>query len=253
MKTPIRAYWCLSNNFGDALSVWLIKKITGELPIYADLHSGYKKFVVTGSILKWCDRDCIVWGAGFSDADDVVKGDTDIKAVRGPLTIQRVKICTLQNPTVFGDPGLLMPKFYQPDRQNKKYELGIIPHYMNQSEVYRSLLASREGVKVINVFDSVESIVEQIVSCCCVLSSSLHGLVVADAYDVPARWMEGSDRLGGDTFKFKDHLMAVGIEPYKPVKFCEVEEWSLEKIVQLIGVYQAKVDTEMLWNVCPFK
>ena len=253
MGKRVRAHWCVSNNFGDAISIWLIQKITGEIPIFTEIKSGFKKFVVGGSILNWCDRDCVVWGAGIANVKDEISPYSEILAVRGPLTKDRLMICRLDCREIpVGDPVLLAPQFYSPN-QEKKFVLGIIPHYVNQAEVYNSSLAGRSDVLIINVFDEIEKVIDQVASCRSILSSSLHGLIIADVYNVPSRWMEGAVKLGGDSFKFRDYFASVSIPVYEPAKFHEVAFKGLDEIVTMIGSYRAKINVDALWNVCPFK
>lgn len=247
----IFATWCVSNNVGDVMSPWLIKKITGSDPIFAPRDSYYRKYICTGSILNWADRNTIVWGAGLANRNDVVN-PCDIKAVRGPLTRERVKFCLGRTVDVLGDPALLAPRFYQPPLE-KKYKLGIIPHYVDQCVLYTHSLANHPEVKIINVFDSVERVIDGICSCEKVISSSLHGLILSHAYNRPAMWFEASNQVLGDGMKFHDYLLSVNIFPYEPLKFYQIQYLAVQELCKVIGEYNAKIHVNELWDVCPFR
>ena len=63
-------------------------------------------------------------------------------------------------------------------------------------------------VTVINVRRHPSAVIRDIASCGAILSSSLHGLVVADSYGIPAAWTSGSPPLTGGDFKFQDYASA---------------------------------------------
>jgi hypothetical protein len=245
--------WCISNNVGDALNVYLAKKITGETPVFVQTsHDTHRKFMACGSILNHADKDTVVWGAGIANADDVIDPRCDIRAVRGPLTADRCKLQAGIDCKVYGDPALLMPMFYNPERM-EHHKVGVIPHYINQSEVFDTL---PDGWKFINVFDDIETIVRQIKGCKKILSSSLHGLILAHAYGVPALWFEGMYPLGGDGTKFYDYFASVTSEGYDPLG------WPLKWHDIVAGgcvrgwVPDSDKITEVcdkLWEACPFK
>lgn len=210
----IYATWCISNNIGDTLTTWLVNKISGELPIYVHQSSYYPKLVGCGSILNWANSSSIVWGAGIANRNDVIC-KCDVRAVRGPISAKRYQECTGERALSIADPAILCPLFFNPTVE-KKYNMGIIPHYINQHEVVSSAIANREDVKIINVFDSLENIVTQIKQCSFILSSSLHGLVLANAYGVGAVWLKCYDTLGGDDTKFLDYFASVNLN-MKPI------------------------------------
>ena len=60
-----------------------------------------------------------------------------------------------------------------------------------------------------------ESGVERVARCRAVVSSSLHGLITAHAYGIPAVPVSFGDRLYGDNVKFLDYALSVGVE--KPI------------------------------------
>ena len=70
-------------------------------------------------------------------------------------------------------------------------------------------------------------------SCTKVISSSLHGLIVADAFGIPRRaerfaGMEANRHEGGD-FKFRDYGASIG----QPIEFGTLQEASRTKIEQM--------------------
>ena len=51
-----------------------------------------------------------------------------------------------------------------------------------------------------------ENVIDSIVSCKAVVSSSLHGLICSDAYSIPNLWLDEFKLQKGD-FKFKDYFV----------------------------------------------
>ena len=133
-----------------------------------------------------------------------------ILAVRGPLSRELCLRNGVDCPAIHGDPALLMPAVYRPAGRIR-HGLGIIPHYVDQDTAFIARCRAA-GLTVINVSAEIESFVNQVVGCAGILSSSLHGLICADAYGVPSRWIRISDRVLGDGFKFRDYYASQGVE-----------------------------------------
>ena len=67
----------------------------------------------------------------------------------------------------------------------KRYDLGVVCH-LN----HKNMLTFSEDIKLINIergVDEIESFVDEICECRRIVSSSLHGIIVAHAYGIPAR------------------------------------------------------------------
>lgn len=282
----IKATWCISNNIGDVLTPWLIEKITGQLPLYVPFDVRTPKFMVTGSILNHAVEYTTVWGAGLAEKEHGAKEGVNAVAVRGPLTARQIRMQSGIPVEVVGDPALLMPRFYKPEAR-QLYEVGICPHYVHQDEFQRWI--GDKPIKLLNVFDSPEKFVDDLLSCKVVYSSSLHGLILADAYGIPSHWIEGISPLGGDGMKFTDHLVirdylsqsrpAEGENPEVDgySKLCEyiiTPEASLELRIPIIKFHIEQLPKEIdklrdsiidnkppdftpvcdaLWKVCPFR
>ena len=212
MPNPIYATWCISNNIGDSLTPWLIHKITGRVPLYVPFDVEFPKVMVSGSVLNHAVKYTTVWGAGIAYQTDIISKGITCLAVRGPMTARSVRIQTGIDVVTCGDPAWLMPRYFAPATSIiplsllTKYKVGICPHYLHQREV-AAWVGNRNDIKILNVFDSPEQFVLGVLSCDVIYSSSLHGLVIADAYGVPSQWIECTDKLGGDGIKFYDHLI----------------------------------------------
>lgn len=251
MSRYVRAFWCLSSNFGDALAPWLIQKIAKKPAVFTEILEKCSKYVVTGSILNWCDESCIAWGAGLANKTDRVNPRANICAVRGPLTREIVIQSGGTCPEVYGDPALLIPEFYSP-RPAPTSRVGIIPHYVDQARAYD---LSMPG-KIINVIGPIENFIDEVCSCECIISSSLHGLIAAHAFGIPAAWIQFSDKVLGDGTKFLDHLATVGIKQDNPIKIEQIASCFDRHVETLIVSGKPTADLAKirsgLLTACPF-
>lgn len=286
MKHFIKAFWYVneSGNFGDEVSPYLIHKISGKIPICCkptfkgSLHDLFDSifirksireailrllflfmndsvFLVVGSILTLSNRRTITWGSGFMNRTINIHAG-QFRAVRGIESAKRLKELNLSAPTIFGDPALLLPLYYSP-KVKKKYPLGIIPHYTE----YNYFKEKWDGkYKIINLkTKDVENVINQIVECRYILSSSLHGMIVAHSYNIPCLWIE-KRILEEEGFKFKDYFSSVGIEFYRG--FCNID-YILENEDNINMLFDDNIDKShinvslseiqnKLLSVCPF-
>jgi hypothetical protein len=158
-----------------------------------------------------------VWGTGFINYSDTqgkfFKRDMRFLAVRGELTRQNVERMTgkiLDIPT--GDAGILADKLLD-EVPEKLYDVGVIPHICDLKDPAAQALADKyDNSILINVKDDPIEVIRQIAQCRYVLSSSLHGLIVADSFNVPNMHIVFDDRLKGDGYKFDDYYSAYGVE-----------------------------------------
>jgi pyruvyltransferase len=215
MPKPWNVAWALSANVGDGMAPWLVEKLTGVIPFYADsMSADYENFIVTGSVAGCARAHSICWAPGIMFAYERPNRNATWLAVRGPLTRSAINVAGGTCPPVFGDPAILLPRFCPPAK-SKKYELSIIPHYIDQPRISAGGwidVCIRDGINVINVFDSVENICRQVSESERVISSSLHGCIIADTYNVPWCWAKFSNNVGGDDSKFIDYFLSMGRE-----------------------------------------
>lgn len=242
----------LGNNFGDNLSTFVVHKISGEDVRNVKRWPGDEVvYVAIGSILHCAPAGSIVWGAGYMSANSRMrKQPLKICAVRGKLTRDQVIKQGFSCPEVYGDPALLCPKYYDPVITNK-FKLGIIPHYVDQDSVLLDRFRKDPGIHFINVRGPINKIMDEINSCERILSSSLHGLIVADAYGIPSLWIKLSDKVVGGGFKFRDYFSSVGRKNNEPLILNN--SMSMDFILNSFEEYRIQIDLDKLWEACPFK
>ena len=237
-------------NFGDWVTPYLVQKITGR-PVSASINPlQTKKTVVisTGSIMRLCAENTIVWGSGVRNRDQAILPGKEVRSVRGPLTRKRILEVGGECPPVFGDPALLLPKVYRPEKQTVRFKLGIVPHISQYDAVSRMY----KDVPDTNVIDlrtrNVERVIDEIHECSAIASSSLHGIIVAHAYGIPVRWIRFDDNIFGDDTKFADHFASVGRQGEGYINAVRYQKISVPEILEQMLAPGLNVDLAKLWD-----
>lgn len=206
----ISAYWSFFPNFGDLITPLLLKHY-GLTPVHS-FSPENAEIVSTGSILQWMPEDFagIILGTGLIQDETRQFPHARIAAVRGQLTAERINAPA---DVVLGDPGLLAPAILK-KRPPKTHVLGLIPHYIDrQHAVVRHLSECHtRHMKCIDVRRPPELVFRDIAACEHILSSSLHGLIVADSFGIPNAWLHLSDDVLGQGFKFYDYFSSLSVK-----------------------------------------
>jgi pyruvyltransferase len=143
----------------------------------------------------------------------------DFRAVRGPLTRDVVIKYGHRCPDVYGDPAILMPFIYQPTVK-VNHDICVIPQFETEKD-FRQKYPDYYVVSM-NTND-YKSVIDAIVSSKKVITSSLHGIILAESYGVPAVFFRGLGKR--IDFKYLDYYYSTG---RKDVKIAESFEEALE-------------------------
>ena len=239
-------------NFGDEVTnYFLVNAIAHQKEILlVNIHDPMPAYLGCGSILKWATSEDIVWGSGFmNDTDKCLGKPKKVCSVRGKLSRKALIAQGIPCPEIYGDPALLYPLFYRPQVE-KKYKLGIIPHYVDSTNPNIEHF-KKEGVLIIDILAGYKKVIESVLSCEKIVASCLHGLIISDAYNVPCMWIEFSDKVIGKGFKFRDYFSGVGRTDLQPLRITEAT--TLENLYSLFYPYTLTFDRQKLLNACPFK
>ncbi|MEM8595175.1 MAG: polysaccharide pyruvyl transferase family protein [Pseudomonadota bacterium] len=203
-------------NIGDALSAVVVATISG-LPVrHMAARSPHERLAAVGTIgHSLLGGRVHLWGTGL-DASINPEGleggwrppartEFIVHAVRGPETAATLRRGGVPAPEVFGDPVYFLPRIWPLTECEKTHELGVVLHLSELDEKtpegqpaevylrYQIPEALRDSVRIITMYaesrlDAFEAKIAEIVSCRRILSTSLHGLVLADAYGIPSAW-----------------------------------------------------------------
>jgi len=248
----IKLFWFKDTlNFGDYLNLDLVADLSVKEVEWVPNSYHEEYFMAIGSVLQLATSKTVVWGSGLISANYLpLNPPKEILAVRGPLTRAKLRSANIKCPEVYGDPALIMPEIYCP-KVEKTYDLGIIPHYVDrESKFFQQKFTS--NIKIIDITQpDFHAFINEILSCKKIVSSSLHGLIIADAYDVPALRIEFSKRIVGGDFKFNDYFLSVSRPLQKAFKINE--KTLVQEILALNFNYNKKIDIRKLLEVNPFK
>lgn len=216
-------------NVGDTLSkviVWYLTRHIAERAMTSD----HGKLVMVGSFLDIVEDNDILLGVGSNKNPFICeKKNLRILSTRGPLTREQIKGYDV--PEIYGDPALLLPFIYYPDIE-KKYDVGYIPHYVDWDN------PALKDKHIIRVDLPWDKFIEEILACRTIVSSSLHGIVISEAYRIPTTWAVWSDKIAGGEFKFQDYFLGThrnmqtpGI-PLPPIYYLQKIQYTLLDLIQ---------------------
>lgn len=198
-------------NAGDQASSYIVSRLSAAaVTVIGEADANLPNLIAIGSILHWADQNTVIWGTGLLASEIKINAKPRaIVAVRGPLTRARLIEQGLNCPELFGDPGVFISDFIP--ASPARHAVGLVPHYIDAHLEFVSL-ARADGVEIIDVALPIEEYIRRLTSCRRIVSSSLHGLVFAHAYGIPAVWVRLSDAVLGGGFKFFDYYASIGIE-----------------------------------------
>ena len=245
-------------NFGDELSYYILCELTGKtIANYSAIFHRIKcnDILFIGSLVEYFTTpNSIVWGSGAICGDIPLKNKPRrVCAVRGRYTRQYLLSHGVDCPEVYGDPALLLPLVYEP-KVEKKYKIGLIPHYVDKNNpLFLRLLELDTHIKLISFSDYDEdwhSVIDLINECECIISSSLHGLIIADAYKIPNLWVKVSDDIIGGNFKYHDYFSGVGRTIEEPIVLCDNTDLN-ELLMKLKQYIPIQYNSQALIAACP--
>jgi pyruvyltransferase len=233
-------YWYSNKNFGDYLSKIIVEKMAGCPVKGASLSETQPILFAVGSILRKAREGDIVWGSGFRE-DPLLEArkyhSLDVRAVRGPRTRQILLQMGIKCPEVYGDPALLLPYLFpEYKKQEPIYEYIVIPHH-SESKLFG------DYKNVVYQTEPWYQILDKVLKSKLVISSSLHGIIVAEAFGVPARLLKIS--WNEKLLKYQDYYEGTG----RP-NFCYAN--SVHEALQMGGEKPININLEPLMNSFPY-
>lgn len=225
-------------NLGDALSAVVVSALAG-LPVrHANFDTPIERLVGVGTIGHAQKFGKLhYWGTGLdasrnafdpSRAGFALPPDTEfhIHATRGPRTAQVLKGAGLSVSGAYGDPVALLDRIWPMGDVGRTHDLGVIVHITELTDLhpgampkpdfarYQVPAALQGSVKIINTMtdptpDALRNLVQEIAACRAILSTSLHGLVLAETYGVPCAWFKTTGPGRGAVLDLRDDSIAV--------------------------------------------
>lgn len=235
-------------NFGDYISLKLVERIVGNpLRSYVKGKKFFeKKLLGTGSIISFASDGDIVWGSGINGkllkAKDYRFQSLDIRCVRGPLTRKFLQDELHHDcPEIYGDPALLFPWFFPEFKRSEtpSYDYIIIPHFSEEDD-----FSKKEWNNVVYSTDPWDEVVSKILDSQFVISSSLHGVIIAEAYGIPARLLKVSEN--EPIFKYQDYYSGTGRPHFSYAT-------TVDEALEMGGEAPIKCDLEKVYRAFPFE
>src|SRR5690606_23406052 len=180
-------------NFGDFMSPWLAQHFTNRPVVNVRTHQASDGAILgVGSIVQGVTpnhKNIKIWGSGLitdKNSENVAKKlkKSNLKyvnACRGALTNEFFHKYGFNTSGILGDPGLLFGNIYTP-KNEKKYKYAIVPHYVHY-QYFKDL--DVDDCIVVNVRNDLTTVIDQIASAEKIISTSLHGLIISQSYEIP--------------------------------------------------------------------
>ena len=235
-------------NFGDYLSLKIVERMVDGPVRYYRKKPKWKeqKLLAIGSVFYFANNGDVIWGSGINgktlSRSDYQFATLDVRAVRGPRTREFLwENFRIEAPAIYGDPALLFPYLF-PEFKRKakpKYDYIVVVHYKETH-----LFPRGENSNIVYSTDPWEEVTEKIVDSKLVISSSLHGVIVAESYGIPARYLRLGDK-NQHIFKYQDYYEGTGRPFFRYAT-------TVEEALQMGGEPPFVCDLKALYDSFPF-
>lgn len=205
----------IRHNVGDRLALELVERLIAGRGLTMERYTGgSRRLLSIGSVLHFATVNDVIWGTGVNgklDSSRLNAKPLDVRAVRGPLTAAELRKHGIATPEVYGDPGILVSVAF-PQQPKPQRDYLVVPHF--REKWWRFL-----GHPTLSPAQAPEAFIGKLVRARRVISSSLHGIVLAESYGIPAIWLENQS--GEHPFKYHDYYLGTGREPPTPAATVE--------------------------------
>ncbi|HEY9660974.1 MAG TPA: polysaccharide pyruvyl transferase family protein [Allocoleopsis sp.] len=207
-------------NLGDALSPVIVSALSGRSIKHQHFDANSARFACVGTIGQDLKGGTIhLWGTGIDAKKKAINQGRSsyqcpdnttfhVHALRGPFSAQVFSSQGVDVPPVYGDPVWFLSSLMAPAAQ-KQYELGVIVHLTELASLkdasllkehllrYQIPTELKSSIRIITTlvpptFDAIEQKVKEITSCKRIVSTSLHGLVIAETYGIPCLYLRNA-------------------------------------------------------------
>jgi len=191
------------HNIGDYLSPVVVSYMKSYYGVdKRETASKTKHLYAIGSIIDGGYQDAVIWGSGLLRGKERYwwrnLRKLDVRCVRGPETRQKLISNGYKCPEIYGDPAILLPRIYQPAKKEILTKYRVIPHMAYGTDYPR----------VLNPLTvDWQSFIDEIVSSERIISSSLHGIILAESYGIPAVLLNDHNM---NLFKYADYYHSTG-------------------------------------------
>tara|TARA_Y100000780_G_C13667109_1_gene410907 strand:+ start:149 stop:1648 length:1500 start_codon:yes stop_codon:yes gene_type:complete len=228
-------YWKYNyglGNFGDELSHILTNTILdkSKTKLYHNHRdNNHDSMIGVGSYIHAGKEGDRIWGSGI--LDNFKHNNLDklkYHSVRGYKTIDKIKKAGVNTENIkIGDPALILPYLYKPEMNDKfRDKIIIIPNHAKMDLYERRMKEIKdkdnEYILIDPCLTNIKTIIDAIYSSKFVISSSLHGLIISDAYKKPNVWFYEKMEYGD--FKYYDYYSSIKIDEPKFIK--NIDEWT---------------------------
>jgi hypothetical protein len=200
---------------GDLVPVYVVDRLSGVPPL---LVSRTKGVLAGGASVRMVSGGHRVWGSGIASMADMPNPQADYRAVRGPLTRQRILGCGGMCPDIVGDPAWFLPRLHPVPRLGRGSSPALVLHPADEG-----LVGVEPGVRPVharcNDYAGLETFILELHACSAVLTTSLTALIVCHAYGIPARWLNVQGRPGAGPVHddaLRDYLLSIGSQTHAP-------------------------------------
>lgn len=204
-------YATAHGNFGDDLNLWLWDEI---LPNWREWRPEATLFGV-GTVLNDAALSQhptpVVMGSGVGYGARPTRStlaNCEFRAVRGPLSADALG---LSSNTPMLDPAMLIPDLKGMGGLKLQSRAIFIPHYSTANlDIGWEALCDDVGIDYVSPQQDSKAVILRIANAPLVLTESMHGAILADAYRVPWVPLEINDSF--NKFKWNDWAKSLDIE-----------------------------------------